>query len=269
MSDQARQTASAEDIRVAIETVLRQRYDDDVLVFTDEAPDGFSGRDASAYVMHGHAASRGSDDEKALRLLGALTGICIDDNGTVTDPAVELERVIADRDAQVTEYDALLKRQSQIMTGVANALRGVPPPLTQHSHHDLAERAAAVVAERDALSVEVLALRARVAELEAAVGPAEKPPIIPAKFAKRLAPYVVIHAEENADGTVSLARTALGERKFYASVTAANVRATVISSLLSVLRDARRSGHEDAEATIDAINRVDVLFDALWPEVQP
>jgi hypothetical protein len=55
-------------------------------------------------------------------------------------------------DADEVDYlDALLARQHEILTGVANALRGDPGPLASHSHHDLAERAAAVVAELDAL----------------------------------------------------------------------------------------------------------------------
>ncbi len=48
--------------------------------------------------------------------------------------------------AEVDYLDALLARQHAILTGVANALRGDPGPLASHSHHDLAERAAAVVA---------------------------------------------------------------------------------------------------------------------------
>jgi hypothetical protein len=54
-------------------------------------------------------------------------------------------------DDEVDYLDALLSRQSAILTGVADALRGDPGPLASHSHHDLAERAAAVVAELDAL----------------------------------------------------------------------------------------------------------------------
>ena len=50
-------------------------------------------------------------------------------------------------DDEVDYLDALLSRQSAILTGVANALRGDPGPLASHSHHDLAERAAALVAE--------------------------------------------------------------------------------------------------------------------------
>jgi hypothetical protein len=48
---------------------------------------------------------------------------------------------------EVDHLDALLSRQHAILTGVADALRGDPGPLASHSHHDLAERAAAVVAE--------------------------------------------------------------------------------------------------------------------------
>ena len=53
--------------------------------------------------------------------------------------------------SEVDHLDALLARQHAILTGVANALRGDPGPLASHSHHDLAERAAAMVRERDAL----------------------------------------------------------------------------------------------------------------------
>mgnify|MGYP003647206242 CR=1 FL=1 len=48
--------------------------------------------------------------------------------------------------SEVDHLDALLARQHAILTGVANALRGDPGPLASHSHHDLAERAAAMVA---------------------------------------------------------------------------------------------------------------------------
>ena len=48
--------------------------------------------------------------------------------------------------SEVAYLDALLARQHAILTGVADALRGDPGPLASHSHHDLAERAASVVA---------------------------------------------------------------------------------------------------------------------------
>ena len=54
-------------------------------------------------------------------------------------------------DDEVDYLDALLSRQHAILTGVADALRGDPGPLASHSHHDLAERAAAMVRERDDL----------------------------------------------------------------------------------------------------------------------
>jgi uncharacterized coiled-coil DUF342 family protein len=42
-------------------------------------------------------------------------------------------------------------RLDEILTGVANALKGQPDDLMTHSHHDLAEVAQRVVGERDAL----------------------------------------------------------------------------------------------------------------------
>ena len=73
---------------------------------------------------------------------------------TVTAQADEIKRLLAlladheeKPDADEVDYlDALLARQHTILTGVANALRGDPGPLASHSHHDLAERAAAMVA---------------------------------------------------------------------------------------------------------------------------
>ena len=47
---------------------------------------------------------------------------------------------------EVDELHAIVARQRTILTGVANALRGEPGPLASHGHHDLAERAAAMVA---------------------------------------------------------------------------------------------------------------------------
>lgn len=52
----------------------------------------------------------------------------------------------SDPRAEIDHLDALISRQSAILTGVANALRGDPGPLASHSHHDLAERAASTVA---------------------------------------------------------------------------------------------------------------------------
>ena len=59
----------------------------------------------------------------------------------------EMAPAVAEDPREEVDYlDALLARQHAILTGVANALRGDPGPLASHSHHDLAERAAAMVA---------------------------------------------------------------------------------------------------------------------------
>lgn len=39
----------------------------------------------------------------------------------------------------VDEYDALRAKQSKLLTGVANAIRGKPPELTTWSHHDVVD----------------------------------------------------------------------------------------------------------------------------------
>jgi hypothetical protein len=45
----------------------------------------------------------------------------------------------------------LIDRQATLLTNAINILRGAPDPLSMHSHHDIAEVAAAVVSERDTL----------------------------------------------------------------------------------------------------------------------
>lgn len=64
-----------------------------------------------------------------------------------TAPRAEIEQL----SAEVASLEATVPRQSQILTGVAAALRGTPPPLTLWSHHDLAERASVIVAQLRAL----------------------------------------------------------------------------------------------------------------------
>ena len=61
--------------------------------------------------------------------------------------AEDIEQRASEATAEVDYLDDLLSRQHAILTGVANALRGDPGPLASHSHHDLAERASAAVAE--------------------------------------------------------------------------------------------------------------------------
>ncbi len=94
-----------------------------------------------------------------LRAIGAALdnvrrGIESGDTGAGTEAA---------RD-EVDYLDALLARHHTILTGVANALRGDPGATASHSHHDLAERAAAMVTERDAARADAAALRAAARE---------------------------------------------------------------------------------------------------------
>jgi hypothetical protein len=61
--------------------------------------------------------------------------------------AAELRRLHADAE----ESEALRERLSALLTGTAIALRGPATELVSWSWHDLPERAAALVAQRDAL----------------------------------------------------------------------------------------------------------------------
>lgn len=65
--------------------------------------------------------------------------------------------------AELSDTRELVQRQSDLLTGAVNALRGQPPELTLWSHHDVGDLARSLVEERDALREEVEALR----ELEA------------------------------------------------------------------------------------------------------
>lgn len=86
--------ASAEDIRAAIETALRRR-DDEACVFTDSV-NGIPLVDANVTMMRGYATASGDNDEMSARGLACIVGLCIDDNGTVTDPAVERDALAAE-----------------------------------------------------------------------------------------------------------------------------------------------------------------------------
>ena len=82
-------------------------------------------------------------------------------------PRIEWDRERADRlQEEIEEYDAILTRQSDLLTRTVNALRGNPPPLTSWSHHDIPELAAEKVAEVARLTAERDALAARVAQVE-------------------------------------------------------------------------------------------------------
>ena len=54
---------------------------------------------------------------------------------------------VRELEAEAEINHRLISRQSDLLTGVANALRGEPDELSTHSHHDLPERARAVVGE--------------------------------------------------------------------------------------------------------------------------
>lgn len=67
--------------------------------------------------------------------------------------AAEAERDrLRDRlEEETDEYDRILGRQAELLTGVANALKGQPPELVMHDWSDLPSVAAAIAAERNQL----------------------------------------------------------------------------------------------------------------------
>ena len=75
----------------------------------------------------------------------------------------QLAAVTAERDALRAEHTAdcgLIAKQFAILTAVADELKGTPPALSSHSHHDLGAVAAATVAQLAPLVACVDALRA-------------------------------------------------------------------------------------------------------------
>lgn len=76
----------------------------------------------------------------------------------------ERDEAVAELENDQAEEHQLILRQGELLTGVVNALRGDPAPLYLHSHHDAAELASEVLAERD----EALA---HIAELESQGAP--------------------------------------------------------------------------------------------------
>ena len=75
----------------------------------------------------------------------------------------DLAAVTAERDALRAEHTAdcgLIAKQFAILTAVADELKGTPPALSSHSHHDLGAVAAATVAQQAPLVACVDALRA-------------------------------------------------------------------------------------------------------------
>jgi hypothetical protein len=62
---------------------------------------------------------------------------------------------LCDRERKIESLDRLCSRQSAILTGVANTLRGDPDETSTWSHHDLVERVQAVIDESRALRAQV------------------------------------------------------------------------------------------------------------------
>src|SRR5512138_2725251 len=76
----------------------------------------------------------------------------------VSDALHALAGLLGERDGlkarleqETDEYDQILGRQSELLIGVANALKGEPFELVMHDWSDLPAVAATVVAERDRL----------------------------------------------------------------------------------------------------------------------
>jgi hypothetical protein len=85
--------------------------------------------------------------DEALRLADLLAEYLGADHPAVRAISAELRRLHADAE----ESEALRERLSALLTSTAIALRGPAPELVSWSWHDLPERAAALVAQRDAL----------------------------------------------------------------------------------------------------------------------
>lgn len=71
-----------------------------------------------------------------------------------------------DAKAESDEQDRLLSQLGELLTGVADALKGEPPPLVMHDWSDLPTRATDIVAERDRLQTIVDAVRATSGSIE-------------------------------------------------------------------------------------------------------
>lgn len=61
---------------------------------------------------------------------------------------------VAALEAELADSDTTMQRMSVLLTGVAAAIKGPPPPLTLHDWSDLPARAAELVTQRDALQAE-------------------------------------------------------------------------------------------------------------------
>jgi hypothetical protein len=144
---------TAAELRERIMAALRARASDASVRVLPEQRDSIGVDAPCGYATWGEVEVIATGDTE----LDALAALAV---------AVGLDADGADPRAEIDHLDALLARQHAILTGVANALRGDPGPLASHSHHDLAERAAAMVAEvatlRAAYAQDLAGLRAEV-----------------------------------------------------------------------------------------------------------
>ena len=138
---------TAAELRERIMAALRARASDASVRVLPEQRDSIGVDAPCGYATWGEVEVIATGDTE----LDALATLAV---------AVGLDADGADPRAEIDHLDALLARQRAILTGVANALRGDPGPLASHSHHDLAERAAAVVAERNAAVADAARARA-------------------------------------------------------------------------------------------------------------
>ncbi len=153
----ARLAETPADLRGRIEAALRARHGNGVTV-------EFFVRGGAARVKYNvpglhcdtSVLCHDENDGGALGALAYAVGLNADGSDPRDQGEALARRLHAEREAVVAELDrtrdevdaleSLVARQADILTGVANALRGEPAPLASHGHHDLAERAAAMVA---------------------------------------------------------------------------------------------------------------------------
>lgn len=131
MAQRARDEMAPAGLRERIEAALRARHGANASVDLGPAPDGFSGRDAVAFVTGGYAAARGNDEGAALRGLARIVGL----NADGTDPRdqgealarrlhAERESVVAELDRARDETDALRALLEVAQTSLAAATSG-------------------------------------------------------------------------------------------------------------------------------------------------
>jgi hypothetical protein len=119
------------------------------------------------------AAAEREDLARIGRLVGCDSLVGVEIHAAVEHVVrheLEAARDAAERAERERAIDCdLIARQAGILTAVADALKGPPPALSSHSHHDLGDVARRVVAERDDARAEVETLRAEAALLRSII----------------------------------------------------------------------------------------------------